>query len=249
MSHSIIKPTDPHLVCTECGTKFQREWWKVDAEKRKGYTEFYCSIDCRNKTVSKRMLESRYKDYNKEEELAKRFLNSFKKEKGQGPNGDCWNWTGKKDPKGYGRLTRNSKPQSAHRYSYEYYKEKPPKGICVCHHCDNPACVNPKHLFLGTSQDNTADRHAKGRDSRGENVYCAKLTDEIVRKCRTDYNNQLYTIGKLEYRYGVSHTGMANAIHGKTFAHITDVIADKSKALHGGAGRWKKKTYKKINEV
>lgn len=75
------------------------------------------------------------------------------------PNG-CWEWHGARNDRGYGTVTKNVR---AHRYAYELLGGPIPEGMCVCHTCDNPPCINPAHLFLGTIGENNRDRHAKGR--------------------------------------------------------------------------------------
>lgn len=85
----------------------------------------------------------------------------------------CWNWSLGKDRIGYGRLkvsmgTREAfRFTSAHRYAYELWRGVIPDGLCVLHRCDNRACCNPEHLFLGTQQDNMRDMHAKNRGPVG----------------------------------------------------------------------------------
>ena len=80
----------------------------------------------------------------------------------------CWIWTGSKNRKGYGQMSfgrRGTKPVQAHRASWCIHFVYLPKGLWVLHRCDNPSCVNPRHLFLGTAQDNTDDMFRKGRAS------------------------------------------------------------------------------------
>lgn len=79
------------------------------------------------------------------------------------PNG-CWLWTASLDKKGYGKATVNGGGwKLAHRVAWELYRGEIPDGLCACHACDTPACVNPEHLFIGTQQDNVDDMARKGR--------------------------------------------------------------------------------------
>lgn len=82
---------------------------------------------------------------------------------------ECWEWQGYRNKKNYGVTRiggRNSKAFLAHRLSWTIHFGEIPHGMHVCHKCDNPSCVNPNHLFIGTNQDNIMDRVAKGRSSK-----------------------------------------------------------------------------------
>src|SRR5687768_3007421 len=81
--------------------------------------------------------------------------------------GECWEWQGAINANGYGHIRFSNKTYLAHRLSYEFAFKPITKGLFVCHKCDNPKCVRPDHLFLGTPLDNTLDMMAKGRARPG----------------------------------------------------------------------------------
>lgn len=89
----------------------------------------------------------------------------------------CWLWTGTKRGRGYGRMTVGGKYASAHRVAYQLYCGDLADDMHVCHKCDNPSCVNPDHLFVGSHDDNMADKTTKGRAAM-------KLTAEQAKAIR-----------------------------------------------------------------
>jgi hypothetical protein len=127
----------------------------------------------------------------------------------------------------YGTIKVDGKNTPAHRYAYQLFCGEIPAGMVVCHHCDMPSCVNPKHLFVGTPADNEADKIRKGRqssgerhrkalshlDRTGENSVCAKLNWEKVRQIKAS-NKAQRQIAKM---YGVSQTVISNIKLGKTW--------------------------------
>lgn len=95
----------------------------------------------------------------------------------------CWEWQGGLSH-GYGRIGNNNKTYSTHRVAYEYYKGEIAAGLFVCHHCDNPKCCNPDHLFLGDQDANMKDMANKRRHSHGQDTPNSKLTSEQVEEIR-----------------------------------------------------------------
>lgn len=103
-------------------------------------------------------------------------------------NTDCWMWQGGKDRKGYGLISVNGKMMRAHRLAWELTYGSIPHGLCVCHHCDHPACINPEHLFVGTNLENMQDKVRKGHPNGGivygERNGASKLTSLQVEEIR-----------------------------------------------------------------
>ena len=88
---------------------------------------------------------------------------------------ECWPWLACRDRDGYGIVARRAWGTAfAHRIAWILAYGEIPAGLCACHSCDNPSCVNPTHLWLGTNADNIADRHAKGRDARGDDIWARR---------------------------------------------------------------------------
>lgn len=137
----------------------------------------------------------------------------------RGPD-ECWSWTGSRNGAGYGKLGGEEGSQYAHRVSYELANGVVPDGLYVCHHCDNPPCVNPDHLFLGTSQDNADDMVSKGRGARGERSRNAKLTSIQVIEMRELYATGTITKTDLARKYNVTRSAIRRIVNGEGWAHL-----------------------------
>lgn len=131
------------------------------------------------------------------------------------PNSGCWIWLGS-STRNYGRFHSGGKSYAAHRFSFAASFGPIPEDLFVCHKCDNPSCVNPDHLFLGTPLENSQDRDRKKRNSRGVDHPCAKLTDEQVLAIRSSKLSR-YELAKM---YSMEPTTLGNVLRGKTYKDI-----------------------------
>lgn len=130
----------------------------------------------------------------------------------------CWTWSGSTDSFGYGRLYVNGRGFAAHRFSWLFHKGEIPAGYVICHHCDNPSCVNPDHLFCGTTADNNFDRSVKLRSHRptGARHNQRKLTPEQVEAIRADSRS----CSKLGREYGVGADAISRIRRNLTWRHV-----------------------------
>jgi hypothetical protein len=138
----------------------------------------------------------------------------------------CWVWTASQDKDMYGKFRIHDAGKSidvrAHQYSWQLYIGRPvPKSMVICHKCDKPYCVNPYHLFIGTTQDNTQDMVDKGRQAKGETQYCAKLTETKVKEVRTLFATGKYTKKQIADMYGVASTTIWKLLTGQSWTHVT----------------------------
>ena len=143
-------------------------------------------------------------------ELEERFWSKVDK------SSNCWVWTASFRSGDYGQFRVEGKIQLAHRVSYVIEHGSIPDGLCVCHTCDNPSCVKPKHLFLGTRNDNNQDAIRKGRNARGRMVPQAKLTEKQVKAIRLDTRPRK----EIAKEYGLHYNTISKIRTGKRWGHI-----------------------------
>ena len=137
----------------------------------------------------------------------------------------CWEWTGFRNPNGYGVVRTGSgrgSLQLAHRAAWEEARGPIPADMCVCHRCDNRGCVRPEHLFLGTLLDNLRDMDAKGRRTvlRGQDHHAARLTDGNVRSIRSRWRDGTSPTS-LAAEYGVTREAIYRITTGHGWKHVT----------------------------
>jgi hypothetical protein len=194
------------LVCKHCGNVFYEN--QSNIERGRGT---YCGKPC---AAAERRRPPE-----------ERFWNFVQKSDG------CWEWTGAQTPNGHGqlRLSRN-RNSLAHRFSWELHHGPIPEGLNVCHHCDNPKCVRPDHLFLGDQRANMQDAKAKGRTRTGASIYperlphgerhhASKLTEEQVRAIRARHALGV-TRAVLAIEYGVSNWTIGEILKGRAWKHV-----------------------------
>lgn len=177
--------------CFECGTRYYR---KPHDDYRHWFTSKFCSRDCRGAHDSGRLWS------------AVRI--------GLGVD-DCWIWTSGKTTHGYGTV----RGQLAHRAAWMREHGPIPEGLGVLHRCDNPPCVRPDHLFLGTPKDNKADCVSKGRHAWGENFGTSKLTNEKAAEVKT-LLSQGVGVCEVARRFGMSSTAISEIKAGRTWRRV-----------------------------
>ena len=201
--NSVEEPYSAYLKCVCCGQRLI-DWHKITMT-----SEGPVGAEC-----SGHFPETRCHG----QSLQARFLGKVRKTE------TCWEWIGAKMGKGlaygYGKIGEGGhrgKSLYAHRLAYELFVGPIPEGMRVLHHCDNPGCVNPQHLFLGTQADNLEDMTMKGRRARGEHQGAAKLTQEQVQEIRERYQAHSSEFGStaLGRRYGVSHSIILGIVKGQ----------------------------------
>lgn len=128
----------------------------------------------------------------------------------------CWEWRGQRHANGYGRFKFNGIEIRAHWFLLE---NDPEEGIDACHVCDNPCCVNPNHIFLGTREDNMQDAASKLRTCHGEKNPCSVLTSQQIHYIRKQ--KRYWGLGrKLAKELGVSDAIISDVLNKKSWKHI-----------------------------
>jgi hypothetical protein len=165
-------------------------------------------------------------------------------------DGECWEWRGARDRKGYGRVWLPQRMVLAHRAAWELARAAIPEGMHILHHCDHPPCCNPAHLFLGSNADNVADKVRKQRQARGERSgththpervprgdrhfsrMCperlargerggsAKLTQEDVEMIRYAYSTGRFTQRDIATCYAINQAHVSLIVRGKCWKHV-----------------------------
>lgn len=189
-------------ACPMCGAPILRRPSDAPSAfaKRK-----YCSNHCARKRAAWR-------------DPVKRFNDRVDRRPGHGPRGTCHVWTARKISDGYGVISVDGREVLAHRFAYQQHTGKDPGDMLVCHHCDNPSCVNGDHLFLGTHAGNMFDMAMKGRANgqRGEVHTSAKLRKADVISILADPRSN----DALAIVYGVSKVAIRLIRSGRTWKSV-----------------------------
>ncbi len=186
-----------HRTCERCGAPYLAGTSRIR----------YCSNECR---------------------LAINWTAMFWSQVNRADSAGCWLWLGHRNTQGYGTFTWRTdlgrKTVRTHRFAWELSVGPIPPGLHVLHRCDNPPCCNPAHLWLGTNDDNMADRDAKNRRVilRGEQHGCAVLKAESVDKIRA-LRLTGWTLSSLAERFGVTETTVSRICLGRAWKHRADV--------------------------
>jgi ribosomal protein S25 len=145
----------------------------------------------------------------------------WNKVKYPGNDRECWEWTASVDKDGYGYF-RIGKTYRAHQLAWEFYNGFRPKGLSVCHKCDNPSCCNPEHLVIATNQENMSDMKNKGRAAKGSKQGKAVFVEQdIIDIINDSFNYKYKSMSEIARKYGTSVTIISHILNGVFWSHIT----------------------------
>jgi hypothetical protein len=206
-------------ACRHCGKMFQKTW----------PAQVFCGAECQKHDDRIPVLKQKSCRH-----CRKQFLPTGTSEKYcslpcalwsridiRGPN-DCWNWTAALSV-GYGEFGFNNKRLPAHKVSYLLSVGNINDGLHVCHQCDNRACCNPAHLFLGTHQDNMRDAFNKNRTAHGSRNGMSKITEDQVLQIR-ELVSQGATARSIAARFGISENYASDVAAGARWKRVKGPI-------------------------
>lgn len=222
------------FVCAVCGTEKTRKRHETERQ--------YCSFACARKATAKRgdvpcdgcgqvfaQRQPRQRFCSKacrsafaqsQAEQMRRFILRLPANR----TGGCWEWQGNIGAYGYGLFSAYKDGRHytarAHRFSYEAFVGVIPDNMVVMHTCDNPACVRPDHLQVGTNRENSEDMVQKGRQARGERNAVTRLTAVDVLNIRAKFGTPGVTYRTLATEYSMSIRGIAGILRRETWRHI-----------------------------
>lgn len=150
----------------------------------------------------------------------------------------CWIWRGSQGSSGYGVIHAHGRLKAAHRVSYELHVGEIPKGMCILHSCDDPRCVNPDHLSLGTRADNCRDKVNKGRHAHGETHGNAALTDAQVVELRRLYTEEHISYDELATHFGIARRTVEPILRGVVYQDATKGV---NVQVEYGSEEWKQR--------
>ena len=196
-------------ICETCGKEYN--WRRVNGSKPPRFCQFSCKSYIGLKT---RTRNSELTDEQNLERIKKYFNKYVIKQEG------CWDWSGTIQWTGYATLNIRP-PIKAHRASWILNYGSIPEGKLVCHTCDNRKCTNPEHLWLGTYEENIADKFKKGRSNtpKGSQLKVSQLNEEQVLEIKVFLKNGL-TCGEIARQYGVSRKIISRIKNNDTWKHI-----------------------------
>jgi DNA-binding CsgD family transcriptional regulator len=166
----------------------------------------------------------------------------------------CWEWQGVRLKGGYGKIMENGRSKRtllAHRVAWEAHNAEPiPPGMCVCHTCDNRACVNPFHLFIGSYTDNMQDMIRKGRKvtHAGELSACAKISEQDVLAIR-ELGSQGCKQSDIAHQFGISRASVGLILNGKLWKHLPTQPFTRAPRPRGSGHHFSRLTAAQVIEI